>query len=159
MRWIAALNRPKTSTISSIRFNTTFNWSHHSIGEVAVRVDLRRDGEAHETSHAGTVQRIVNAWSIDPFGRLIDRARQALIAAECEARPGKWKLEHRGMGTAGGALVKQYDIPTIGYGPGSEHLAHSPNEYVEISKIHEAVFGTTTIVQDLIGFPVFRLVF
>lgn len=127
----------------------------HSIGGVAVNVDVHRDTQQHAARANSAVQRIVNAWSIDPFGRLIDRARQALAAAGCEAHPGKWKLEHRGMGTAGGTLVNEYNIPTIGYGPGCEHLAHTPDEYVEIDKIHEAVYGTSVIVQDLIGFPVF----
>lgn len=127
----------------------------HSIGGVAVKVDVCRETSSRTSIPTSVEQRIVNAWSIDPFGRLIDRARQALTSAGCEAHPGKWKLEHRDMGTAGGALVNDYDIPTIGYGPGSEHLAHTPNEYVEIDKIHEVVYGTSVIVQDLIGFPVF----
>ncbi len=139
--------------LSQIRHNVSL--VAHSLGGVAVKVDVRREASTHHSGMKSTVQHIVNAWSIDPFGRLLDRARQALIAAGCEARPGKWKLEHRGMGTAGGTLVKQFNIPTIGYGPGYEHLAHTPNEYVEIEKIHEVVFGTTAIVQDLIGFPVF----
>jgi len=124
----------------------------NSMTGVAVKVDVCQQAGA-AVPH--TVPSIVNAWSIDPFSRLIDKSRQALIAAGMEARPGKWKLEHRGMGTAGGALVKQFNIPTIGYGPGSEYLAHTPDEYVEIKKIHETLLGTAVIVQNLIGVPVF----
>jgi acetylornithine deacetylase len=59
------------------------------------------------------------------------------------------------MATAGGVLTKEYSIPTIGYGPGNEDVIHAPNEFVEVDKISEAVYGTASIVHSLIGVPVF----
>lgn len=101
------------------------------------------------------VECVVDAWSTDPFSPLVDRARQALAAAHLEARPGTWKLGRLGSGTAGSTLVRHYDIPTIGYGPGDEALAHAPNECVEIARLEEAIIGTAVIVHALAGVPIF----
>ena len=70
-------------------------------------------------------------------------------------RPGKWQLGRSGMGTAGGVLVKEFDVPTIGYGPGLEEQAHAADECVEMDKLAEAVYGTALIAHSLIGVPVF----
>jgi len=59
------------------------------------------------------------------------------------------------MATAGGVLIKDYQTPAIGYGPGNEKVIHGPDEYVEVDKIVEAVYGTAAIVHSLIGVPVF----
>jgi acetylornithine deacetylase/succinyl-diaminopimelate desuccinylase-like protein len=101
------------------------------------------------------VRYLSNAWSTDPFSPLMDRARQALVSAKCKSMPGKWQLPKLGMGTAGSILTKRFNIPTIGYGPGNEEAAHSPNEYVEIEKIKEGLLGTSSIIHSLIGIPVF----
>ena len=85
----------------------------------------------------------------------MERSRYALDAAGCQFRAGKWHLNRAGMATAGGVLTKDYDIPTIGYGPGNEEVIHGPNEYAEVEKIVEAVYGTSSIVHSLIGIPVF----
>ena len=59
------------------------------------------------------------------------------------------------MGTAGSILSKKFNIPTIGYGPGNEAVAHLPGEYVEIEKIKEGVLETASIIHNLAGVPVF----
>ena len=101
--------------------------------------------ERAETMPSGLVvqvKRVTHAWSTDPFSPLLSRARQALSAAGCAVRPGKWKLSRLGMGTAGSVLSNEFHIPTIGYGPGREEEAHSQNESVEIAKIVECTYGT-----------------
>ncbi|MBN1605676.1 MAG: M20/M25/M40 family metallo-hydrolase [Polyangiaceae bacterium] len=98
---------------------------------------------------------VAEAWSTDPFSPLVDRARQALSAARLDARPGRWQLGRLGTGTAGGTLVRRYGIPTIGYGPGDEALAHAPDECVELARVQEAVLGTAIIVHALAGVPTF----
>ena len=101
------------------------------------------------------VRYLSDAWETDPFSPLMDRAREALTSAGCKARPGKWRLPQLGMGTAGSTLTKRFNIPTIGYGPGKEDVAHAANEYVEVDKITECVLGTASIVHSLVGIPVF----
>lgn len=87
----------------------------------------------------------------------MESARQGLLTAGCELVCGKWQIERFGIGTAGGMLTKNYGIQAIGYGSGNEELAHQPNEYVEIKKLTESVYGTAAIIGSLIGYPVFGI--
>ncbi len=124
-------------------------------GSVAVEVAIRQDQQRMYTGRTTLVRHLAHAWAIDPFHWLMGRARQGLEAAGCQVRCGKWKLGRLGMGTAGGVLVSEFNVPTIGYGPGSEELAHARGEYVETDKLVEAMYGTASIVHSLIGIPVF----
>lgn len=122
----------------------------------SVTVSVGVCSEQH-ISHAGQemqVQRITNAWATDPFDPLIDRSRQVLAAAGSPSRPGKWQLDRLGMGTAGATLLNEYNIPTIGYGPGHEEQAHCSNEWVDGEHVVQGVYGTAAIAHGLIGFPV-----
>ncbi|MDF7801169.1 M20/M25/M40 family metallo-hydrolase [Pontiellaceae bacterium B1224] len=122
--------------------------------DIHAAVAVHEEKQKLQSGRMVTVQRVSNAWSTDPFNRLIERARQALEAADCDVRTGKWELGQLGMGTAGAVLVNEFGIPTIGYGPGNEAQAHSRDEQVSCSKIRQAVYGTAAIVHALIGVPV-----
>ena len=119
--------------------------------------DVKIREEARKLNNGETVQvrYLRSAWETDPFSPLMDRARQALASAGCKSQPGKWQLPRLGMGTAGSILTKKFNIPTIGYGPGTEEAAHSSNEYVDLSKITKGILGTASIVHSLAGVPVF----
>ncbi|MCF7849321.1 MAG: M20/M25/M40 family metallo-hydrolase [Kiritimatiellales bacterium] len=121
---------------------------------IQAAVAIHEESQRLQNGRMVTVRRISNAWTTDPFNRLLERARQALAAADCEVRTGKWKFGRLGMGTAGAVLVNEYGIPTVGYGPGSEDQAHSADEHVACSDIQQAVYGTAAIVHALIGVPV-----
>lgn len=123
-------------------------------GEVAVEVLVRQEPQRLCTGQTTMVRHVTHAWAIDPFHPLLTRARQSLAAAGCEARPGKWQLGRLGMGTAGGTLVTEFDIPTIGYGPGEEKFAHAANESVAVESILAAAYGTAAIAHGLVGVPV-----
>jgi acetylornithine deacetylase/succinyl-diaminopimelate desuccinylase-like protein len=127
----------------------------HLAGSVGVEVDLVEERQQLGTGQTKAVSRITLPWTTDPFSPLIERSHQALLAAECAARPGQWTLDRLGMGTAGGALVHEFHIPTVGYGPGDEKAAHSRDEYVDTKNIAEAIYGTASIAHSLIGVPVF----
>jgi acetylornithine deacetylase/succinyl-diaminopimelate desuccinylase-like protein len=126
----------------------------HPSPAVNVAVTLHEERQQLHSGYVRTVRRISNAWSTDPFSRLIERARQSLSAAGCEVRPGKWMLGRLGMGTVGGVLVNEYGIPTIGYGPGNENQAHAVDEQVSCENIMQALYGTGAMVHALIGVPV-----
>ena len=125
------------------------------MGAVAVEVAVRQEEQQLYTGQTTIVRRVTNAWSTDPFHPLMERARQALAAAECEVRPGKWQLGRLGMGTAGSMLVNEFHLPTIGYGPGEETQAHAVDESVAVDRVIEAVYGTASIAHSLVGIPVF----
>jgi acetylornithine deacetylase/succinyl-diaminopimelate desuccinylase-like protein len=127
----------------------------HQNDNVTVSVAVSSQAQTSYTGVTTVGRHITHAWNTDPFGVLMERSRQALEAAGVRVRPGKWQLGRIGMATAGGVLTKEYSIPTIGYGPGNEDVIHAPNEFVEVDKISEAVYGTASIVHSLIGVPVF----
>ncbi len=125
--------------------------------KLPVNLDVKLREEIQKLSNGDTVQvrYLSSAWETSPFSPLMDRARQALSSASCKTEPGKWQLPRIGMGTAGSVLTKKYGIPTIGYGPGNEHVVHAPGEYVEINNIVEGILGTASIIHNLVGIPVF----
>ena len=147
---------------ASEEINTILSQTRHDAelaanptGSVAVAVEVRKENQTLCTGKTSLVRRLAYAWSTDPFDPLVERARQALTAADCEVRPAKWNLNHIGMGTAGGVLTRDFNIATVGYGPGEEAMAHSPNESIDLNKLSECVYGTAAIVHSLIGIPVF----
>jgi hypothetical protein len=56
------------------------------------------------------------------------------------------------MGTAGGILVNDYHIPTLGFGPGDENRGGRP-ETVNGHRLATAAFGTAVLAHWLIGKP------
>lgn len=110
-----------------------------SAGSLQVNVEVADGRQKLYTGRSAIVRNAVEAWRTDPFHSLIERSRQVLASAGCSAMPGKWSLEHLGMGTAGSVLSNEFNIPTIGYGPGDETVAHQPDEYVTVQNLQEAV--------------------
>ncbi len=146
-------NEPPSSVVAQIKEEASL--LARQSGNVAVDVAIYEEEEQLGTGRVTRVQRITNAWSVDPFHPLVLRARQALSAAGCAVRAGRWTLGRLGMGTAGSALVDTFDVPTVGYGPGHEEQAHAVNESVATHKIVEATYGTAAIVHSLVGVPVY----
>ena len=122
---------------------------------VAIKVNLRKENRRLYNGRTCQNRHLVNAWSTDPFHPLVEKSRQALKAAGCSAEPGKWQLTRLCMGTAGNVLSTEFNVPTVGYGPGDEELAHARDEYVELDKLSEAAYGTAAVVHSLIGVPIF----
>ena len=124
-------------------------------GDVAVNVMVRQEHQQLYTGKTCVVRRLTHAWNVEPFSPLLVRARQALAAAASPARVGRWRLGRLGMGTAGSVLVREHNVPAVGYGPGEEDLAHTAGERVSLDRIGAAAFGTAAIVHKLIGVPVY----
>lgn len=126
-----------------------------AFGQVAVQAGVQVERQRLYTGSTTVVRHVTHAWSTDPFHPLVERSRQTLAAAGRPTVPAKWRLGRLGMGTAGGVLVTEFGIPTIGYGPGDEELAHRTNECVDIARLADAVYGTAAIAHGLVGVPVF----
>lgn len=126
-----------------------------SAGAVDVEVSVRERSQILPSGLVVKARRTTQAWTTDPFSPLLSRSRQALSAARCEVKPGRWKLARLGMGTAGSLLVSELGIPTIGYGPGHEEQAHREGESVPITKLVECTYGSAAIAHSLVGIPVF----
>ena len=119
-----------------------------------VQLKVKEEKQELYTGLEKEVELMVESWETDPFSKFIDSSRESLSSAGIKVRPDKWVLPQPQMGTAGSNLVNQYEIPTIGFGPGNEMIAHEPNEYVEAEKISKAAYGTAAIIHNLIGVPV-----
>jgi len=124
-------------------------------GLVGVDVELTQERQHLATGKIRTVPRVSHPWMTDPFSPIVERATHALSAAGSRARPGQFILDRLGMGTAGGTLVTELGVPTIGYGPGDEQAAHARDEYVETRNLAEAIYGNAAIAHSLVGVPVY----
>ncbi len=123
-------------------------------GGVSVSVAVVERPQALYTGERTIIREVTNAWSTSPYDILPLRASQSLAAISMRPRLGKWRLGRLGMGTAGGTLVNEFKIPTIGYGPGEEDLAHAPGERVSVRALCECALGTAAIAHALVGIPV-----
>lgn len=126
-----------------------------TMGSISVTTSLAVENQCMYTGKKIKVEKAVKPWAIDPYSPLIERSRQALQAGACRVRCGKWELRKLCMGTAGAILVNEFNIPTIGYGPGNEFQAHSVDEWVELENVYESSYGTAVIAHGLIGVPVY----
>ena len=74
------------------------------------------------------------SWALDPGHHLLDyaqRCHKELFGAVPEIN--KWEFSTNGVATMGMSR-----IPTFGFGPGEEKMAHSPNESVLIDEVVKA---------------------
>lgn len=125
-------------------------------GGVSVSAQVAQVTQKFLGGTTAVVQKLTTPWYTDPFHPFLKQACHALAAIGSKVHLGKWRLDRRCLGTAGSTLTKKHHIPTIGYGPGREEVAHTDDEYVEIDKIRKALYGTAVIVYDLIGIPVYE---
>jgi acetylornithine deacetylase/succinyl-diaminopimelate desuccinylase-like protein len=79
-----------------------------------------------------------DAWFTDPASPPASTALAAL-----GAEPHYWMFCTNGSGTAG------LGIPTLGYGPGDETLAHRVDEFIELDELHAGAEGYATLAAAL----------
>ena len=82
------------------------------------------------------------AW-LNEDRSLIDRAKLILEnSLGISIGVGVWRFSTDGVYTAG--IAK---IPTIGFGPGDERLAHKPDEHVPVKHLELAAIGYAQLVN------------
>jgi len=85
------------------------------------------------------------AWVLDRNEEVVCRARTALESVlKRSPRLTKWHFSTDGNYTAG-----LRGIPTIGFGPGDERFAHTPNDHVPISDLIAATEGYCALAISL----------
>jgi acetylornithine deacetylase/succinyl-diaminopimelate desuccinylase-like protein len=60
-------------------------------------------------------------------------------------------LTHYAFATNGSASAGRLGIPTVGFGPGREELAHGADEHVELADLISAARGYAAIVAELLS--------
>lgn len=100
-----------------------------------------------ERCYTGAVieaERFFPGWLYDEGEEFVQAAYQKLLELNSDTR-----LSHYSFCTNGSHFAGEANIPTIGYGPSLEHLAHIDNEYIEIEQLTKAAVGYRAIIGAL----------
>lgn len=89
-------------------------------------------------------ERFFPAWLFDAQADFVQVPLQALQKAGISA-----ELSHYSFCTNGSHFAGEVEIPTIGFGPSLESLAHVDDEYIEIDQLTKATHGYYAIIQAL----------
>ncbi|HEX3722279.1 MAG TPA: YgeY family selenium metabolism-linked hydrolase [Nitrolancea sp.] len=87
-----------------------------------------------------------SAWFFDETEPIVNRALYGLAQTGIHATLSHYAFCTNGSGTAG-----RLGIPTIGFGPGDEALAHRVDEYIEIADLGRAARGYAAIAEALLA--------
>ena len=101
------------------------------------------------TSYSGMrfkAPRFFPPWLMDKDSDIVAKAKKGLESEKLFKGVGTYSFCTNGSHYAGEA-----GIATIGYGPGAESSAHTPNEFVPIAELEEAVLGYEAIISGLLG--------
>ncbi len=82
------------------------------------------------------------AWYVTPDTPFVTIAAQGLLDAGLGAEMSHYAFCTNGSGTAG-----RLGIPTIGFGPGDEKMAHRVDEYIELGQLVAAAKGYAAIIE------------
>ena len=101
---------------------------------VSAEVTVPSYETATYTGHACKTREFYPAWVIAADHPLVEAAVQA-AQAQLKRRPHitRWGFSTEGVYTAGEA-----NIPTVGFGPGREELAHTSDEHVRVDDVYAA---------------------
>ena len=95
------------------------------------------------TGYVMEVEKYYPTWLLEEDHPLLKAAvKAAETVMKREVVPSRWLFSTNGVATAG-----MFGIPTVGFGPGNEIYAHSPNEKMELSQL-----PTASAVYVLLGY-------
>lgn len=103
--------------------------------------------EAKETCWTGELihaKRFFPAWLLDEDDELVKKVRSGLRSAGIDA-----PLSHFSFCTNGSHFCGEAGIPTVGFGPSLENLAHTVDEYIEVEQLFRACEGFYAILMAL----------
>ncbi len=87
------------------------------------------------------------AWLLPKDNALLKQVTRSVERA-LGYRPG---LNTWSFSTDGVFLMGEKGIPTVGFGPGDEKMAHMQDEYVRLSDVIQAVHAYAQMIMDLVG--------
>lgn len=106
-----------------------------------------REGE-HESWTGKNVKamRFFPAWVLSPEHELVQKALKGLEKAGVET-----ELSHYSFCTNASHFCGEAGIPSIGFGPSLENLAHTVDEYIETEELEKAERGYEGILAELLS--------
>lgn len=96
------------------------------------------------TGQAISADRFFPAWLLEESDELVQKALAGLADAGIQA-----PVSHFSFCTNGSHFCGEAGIPTVGFGPSLENLAHVVDEYIEIDQMTKACRGYCGILQEL----------
>jgi len=93
-------------------------------------------------SKTEAVKRFFPAWKLEPDNALVKLATRALQTVGLSGQVGYYAFCTNGSYSAG--IAK---IPTLGFGPSQEHLAHVADEYIALSDLEQACEGYQALIH------------
>ncbi len=117
----------------------------HQYGEEGNRspkVTLARGKESCYTGQVIEAERFFPGWLFDEGEWFVQKALQCLKQAGLDSR-----LSHYNFCTNGSHYAGEAGIPTLGFGPSYEELAHTIDEYIELDQLLGAVRGYRALME------------
>jgi acetylornithine deacetylase/succinyl-diaminopimelate desuccinylase-like protein len=112
--------------------------------DLDLEVAIAREELKSYTDETFTVEHFYPAWYFDPAEGFVQWAWHALDHPPFRI----WRFSTDGVISAG-----TYELPTIGYGPGDEALAHQPDERVAVGDIARAAEGYRRLIKRMGDLP------
>ena len=109
-----------------------------------VRTYLSRGSSACWTGETLEAERFFPAWVLPEDHPLVRGSLRGLREAGLDT-----PLSHYAFCTNASSFCGELGIPTVGFGPSRENLAHTADEYIEISQLERACRGFQGILRAL----------
>ncbi|WP_251671711.1 MULTISPECIES: YgeY family selenium metabolism-linked hydrolase [unclassified Sporosarcina] len=114
--------------------------------ELKAKVSFSSGNESCYTGSVIEAERFFPAWLFDKDEPFIHDTFENLKKVLPETA-----ISHYSFCTNGSHFAGEANIPTLGFGPSLEKLAHIDNEYIEIGQLEKAVTGYMSIIGTLIN--------
>ncbi|AND84050.1 YgeY family selenium metabolism-linked hydrolase [Clostridium tyrobutyricum] len=114
--------------------------------EFKAKVSFSKGKERCYTGNEIEGERFFPGWLYDRKDEFVEKAYNGLKKAGIDP-----EITHYSFCTNGSHYAGEAGIKTIGFGPSKENLAHTVNEYIEISQLTKAVEGYYTIVKEVLS--------
>ena len=114
--------------------------------QFSARVYLREESKTCYTGETIAARRFFPAWLYSEDDDFVVRCFEAL-----QELGGDPILTHYSFCTNGSHYAGEAHIPTVGYGPSPESLAHTIDEYVLVSQLKRAAEGYAALIGALLG--------
>lgn len=114
------------------------------VGAATTRIELARAELRTWTGHSLDEAKWLPPWELAPEHEAVQAAASALQAIGIEARPSAYQFCTNAAYSAGVA-----GIPTLGFGPGREELAHIVDEWLAVDELVAACRGFAALAGAL----------
>ena len=126
------------------QFEEAIRRAREKLPELRARAYLAEGEEKCWTGETIRAKRYFPAWVVDENSDFVRKAVEGLREAGIDTA-----ISHFSFCTNGSHFCGEAGIPTIGYGPSLESLAHVRDEYIEIDQLTRACRGFENILRKL----------